>query len=140
MSDTTPRWKYRFANYRRAFTLLREAVEKEEPLSQLEKEGLIQRFEYSTELAWKTMKDYLESEGMVLDQITPRTVIRSAFEAGIISRGETWQKALDARNLMSHTYDLKVFEQAIAEIKSSYLSAYGELYEFLMAKDLDGGR
>ncbi len=139
MSDPTPRWKYRFANYRRAFTLLREAVDKEEPLSQLEKEGLIQRFEYSTELAWKTLKDYLESEGLVLDQVTPRTVIRSAFEAGVIRQGEVWQKALDARNLMSHTYDIKVFEQVIADIKAGYLSAFEELYDFLMAKDMGEG-
>jgi nucleotidyltransferase substrate binding protein (TIGR01987 family) len=140
MSDQTPRWKYRFANYRRAYTLLREALDQGEPLSQLEKEGLIQRFEYSTELAWKTLRDYLECEGLVLEQITPRTVIRSAFEAGIISQGETWQKALDARNLMSHTYDLKVFEQVIADIRSSYLSAFEELYDFLATKDMGGDR
>jgi nucleotidyltransferase substrate binding protein, HI0074 family len=138
MTDQSPRWNYRFANFRRSFGLLREALERDEPLSQLEKEGLIQRFEYCTELAWKTMKDYLESEGLVLDQITPRTVVRSAFEAGLIRQGEAWQKTLDARNLMSHTYDFAVFEQVIADIRASYFGAFDELYEFLMAKDMEG--
>lgn len=79
----TPRWKYRFDNFRRALALLREAME-QETLSQLEQEGAIQRFEYTMELAWKTLKDYLESQNVVFDTITPRTVIRKAFEAGII--------------------------------------------------------
>ncbi len=88
MTDPTPRWQYRFDNYRRAFALLREAIGQERPLNQLEKEGVIQRFEYTVELAWKTLKDYLESENVVLEQITPRAVIRRAFEAGIIKQGE----------------------------------------------------
>ena len=77
MSDETPRWKYRFDNYKRAFTLLREAIESidEKELSQLEKEGLIQRFEYTMELAWKVMKDYLQSENVIFEHITPRVTI-----------------------------------------------------------------
>ena len=54
----TLRWHYRFDNYRRAFLLLQEAIELERPLTQLEKEGIIQRFEYTMELAWKTLKDW----------------------------------------------------------------------------------
>lgn len=137
MTDSTPRWFYRFDNYRRAFSLLREALETDEPLSQLETEGVIQRFEYTMELAWKTLKDYLESEGVVLEQITPRQVIRRAFEAGIIRQGAVWQKALDARNLMSHTYNLDTFEQVIADLQSSYLAAFKELYEFLLPHRMD---
>lgn len=138
MTDPTPRWHYRFDNYRRAFSLLREAMDQETPHSQLEKEGIIQRFEYTVELAWKTLKDYLESENVVLDQITPRNVIRRAFEAGVIKQGETWQKALDARNRMSHTYNFETFERVIAEIRSGYLAAFDELYEFLLAKRVEG--
>ncbi len=137
MTDQTPRWYYRFDNYQRAFTLLREAIEQETPLTQLEKEGVIQRFEYTMELAWKTLKDYLESEGVVFDQITPRAVIRRAFEAGIIKQGETWQKALDARNRMSHTYNFSTFEQVIADIQSDYLAAFDELYEFLLTQRIN---
>lgn len=136
MHDTTPRWRYRFTNYQRAFLLLREAVEASEDseLSQLEKEGLIQRFEYSMELAWKTMKDYLESENVLISQVTPRNVIRKAFEAGIISDGQVWMDALDARNKMSHTYDFAQFEAVIADIKKSYLEAMEGLYDFLLTQ------
>ena len=122
-----PRWEYRFDNYKRAFILLREAMEKE-TLSQLEQEGVIQRFEYTMELAWKTMRDYLESQNVVFDQITPRAVIRQAFEAGLVKDGETWQNALDARNKMSHTYNFETFEKVIADIRQHYLAALDALY------------
>jgi nucleotidyltransferase substrate binding protein (TIGR01987 family) len=139
MTDSTPRWCYRFDNYRRAFSLLREAIEQENPLTQLEKEGVIQRFEYTMELAWKTLKDYLESENVVFEQITPRAVIRRALEAGVIHQGEAWQNALDARNRMSHTYNFEDFERVIAEIRASYLAAFDELYEFLLARRIEVG-
>ncbi len=129
------RWKYRFDNYKRAFILLREAME-QETLSQLEKEGVIQRFEYTMELAWKTMKDYLESQNVVFDQITPRAVIRKAFEAGIIKDGETWQNALDARNKISHTYNFETFEKVVTDIRQHYLTVLDELYFFLMQEIL----
>lgn len=136
MNDSTPRWKYRFDNYRRAFALLREAIEEEKPLNQLEKEGLIQRFEYTMELAWKSMRDYLESENVVFDQITPRTVIRRAFEAGIIKEGAAWQDALDARNRMSHTYNFEDFEQVIIDLRARYMAAFDEWHEFLVERSL----
>ena len=137
MTDPTPRWFYRFDNFHRAFNLLREALEQERPLTQLENEGVIQRFEYTLELAWKTLKDYLESENVVLDQITPRAVIRRAFEAGIIRQGEAWQNALDARNRMSHTYNFEVFERVIADLRTTYLGAFDELHEFLQTRRID---
>lgn len=118
-----PRWIYRLDNFIRAFALLREAVETMErrELTQLEKEGVVQRFEYTWELAWKLLKDYLEAEGVALDRITPSFVIKAAFEAKIIVDGEGWMRALDARNRMSHTYNLKDFEAILAEIRAKYL-------------------
>jgi nucleotidyltransferase substrate binding protein (TIGR01987 family) len=113
---------------------LREAIEQEEPLTQLAKEGVARRFTRAVELAWKTLKDYLESENVVLESVTPRAVIRRAFEAGIIEQGETWQKALDARNRMSHTYNLETFERVIADIRTSYLAAFEELSLFLLER------
>lgn len=137
MDGPIPHWCYRFDNYRRAFGLLCEAVEQARPLTQLEKEGMIHRFRITLELAWKSMKDYLESEGVVLEPVTPRNVIRKAFEAGVIRRGEAWQAALDARNSMSHTYSLAAFERVIADIRGAYLAAFDELYEFLLIRRLD---
>lgn len=140
METAKPRWVYRFDNYQRAFILLREAIEsmEERPLSQLEKEGVIQRFEYTWELAWKVMKDYLESQGVILETITPAAAIKAAFAAKLIDRGEKWMNALDARNKMSHTYNLKTFEQIIAKIRSDYLAILDDLYETLLKKSANG--
>ena len=135
-SDMTskPRWIYRFDNYKRAFMLLREAIEimEERPLSQLEKEGIIQRFEYTWELAWKVIKDYLEYEGVTLERITPAYVLRAAFEANIITNGELWMQALDARNKMSHVYNIKKFEEVIEGIREHYLQLFDDLHMSLM--------
>ncbi len=132
--EEKPRWLYRFDNYKRAFLLLREGVEILElrDLSQLEKEGLVQRFEYTWELAWKLLRDYLESEGVALDKITPASVIRAAYAANIIENGEGWMRALDARNKMSHVYNMETFEEVIAEIQSDYLSLLDSLYMSMM--------
>ena len=139
MTDDAPRWLYRFDNYRRAFSLLREAIElmEEKEPTQLEKEGTIQRFEYTTELAWKVMKDYLESENVVFGQITPRAVMRKAFEAKLLEDGEAWMDALDARNKMSHVYDLKSFEIVIEDIRRRYLRAFDALHEKLLEKSVE---
>ena len=139
MNDDIPRWQYRFKNYSRAFTLLREAIEEmdETELKQLEKEGVIQRFEYTMELAWKVMKDYLEYQGVVFEQVTPRAVIRKAFEAKLISDGQAWMDALDSRNKMSHTYNFSRFEEVIKKIQQSYLAAMDEFHFFLLAKEMN---
>jgi len=143
MTDPTPktakpRWLYRFDNYKRAFGLLREAMEAIEtrPLTQLEREGVIQRFEYTWELAWKLIKDYLEHEGVVLDKITPASVIRAAFEAKIITKGEVWMLALDARNKMAHSYNFKHFEEVIERIRISYFNLFDDLHLSMMEKAL----
>jgi nucleotidyltransferase substrate binding protein (TIGR01987 family) len=135
MTAGTPRWLYRFKNYKRAFVLLREAIEAEKELNQLEKEGCIQRFEYAFELAWKTMKDFLEGEGLSLPVITPATVIRAAFEARLIQDGQAWMDALDARNKMSHTYDFSKFEQVVNDVSQRYLAAMEALYMFFLEKE-----
>jgi nucleotidyltransferase substrate binding protein (TIGR01987 family) len=98
------RWKQRFQNFDRAFGLLRVTL-KDGPdsLNQLEKEGVIQRFEFSFELAWKTLKDYMEHGGFVFATITPRQVIKDAFAAKILKDGQVWIDMLDHRNLLSHT-------------------------------------
>ena len=85
------RWHYRFRNFSRAFSLLREALEEEAgTLNQLEREGVIQRFEYTFELAWNLLKDRLEHDGVSLPTVTPRQVIRQAFQAQLIQDGDAW--------------------------------------------------
>ena len=126
------RWKQRFQNFDRAFVLLRSAMEHgPEALNQLEKEGVVQRFEYCFELAWKTLKDYLEHDGFVFTVITPRQVLKDAFAAKILEDGNVWIDMLDHRNLLSHTYSPDTFEQAVEAIDARYLAAITDLHEYL---------
>jgi nucleotidyltransferase substrate binding protein (TIGR01987 family) len=101
------RWKQRFDNFERAFRFLQsELVERPlDDFSDLEQQGLVQRFEFSFELAWKTMKDFLESSGIQINLVTPKAVIKEAFAAKIIDDGQIWIDMMLDRNLLSHTYD-----------------------------------
>ncbi len=129
------RWKQRFQNFDRAFVLLRDALENgPDTLNQLEKEGVIQRFEFSFELAWKTLKDFMEQDGFVFATITPRQVLKDAFAAKILSDGQVWIDMLDHRNLPSHTYNLAKFEEAVKAVHERYLDAFDKLHEFLQAE------
>lgn len=132
------RWRYRFRNFSRAYTLLREATERDvSELNELEREGVIQRFEYTFELAWNTLKDRLEYGGVVLTEVTPRNVIRQAFAAKLVPDAETWTDMLIDRNLMSHTYDFARFEAVIQNIRSRYLSVLDDLYLRVGAEVMD---
>jgi nucleotidyltransferase substrate binding protein (TIGR01987 family) len=128
------RWKQRFANFERALALLAEASSDIAGLTMLEKEGVIQRFEYTLELAWKTLKDYLEAGGLVIAPVTPRQVVKEAFAAKVLADGQVWIDMIDSRNLLSHTYDSGVFEAAAAAISARYLPALKALHIFLNAK------
>lgn len=134
-----PRWRFRFDNYQRAFKLLRVAIEtmEEREFTQIEKEGVVQRFEYTWELAWNTIKDYLELDGVILKTITPGAVLRAAVTAKLIENGEVWMDALDTRNKMAHTYNLKKFEAAIEKIRSNYLALFEALYMRLLEEIAD---
>ena len=139
MADEKKRWQYRFDNFKRSYFLLQEAIDllHEGKLDQLSKEGLIQRFGYCTELAWKTIKDYLENQNVVFAQITPRTVLKEGIATKFLVRGDDWMSLLDARNKMSHTYDFREFEVVIDDIKERYILCFSELYEKLAEEDAD---
>jgi len=127
------RWQQRFANFQRAFLLLREAMERPlSELSQLEKEGVIQRFEYTFELAWKVLKDKMENDGLILDQVSPKAVVRQAYAAKYIDKPETWLRMIGDRNLMSHTYDFVKFEAVIQSIAREYLPMLQDWYMDLL--------
>ena len=129
------RWRQRFSNFDRGFVLLREALERgPAALSALEKEGTIQRFEYTFELAWKLLKDYLECDGMVITPLTPRQVIKDAFAAKLLTDGQAWIDMLDHRNLLSHTYDPSVFQTAVDAIAQRYLPALAGVHAWFMGR------
>ncbi len=128
MSQDT-RWEQRFQNFTRAITLLKEIEALEiDKLSFLEKEGIIQRFEFTLELAWKTLKDKMEFDGILLDKISPKMVLKEAYQAKYINDIDTWLNMINDRNLVSHTYDFETFEQIIPSIQKNYISILNELY------------
>ncbi|MEI8128732.1 MAG: nucleotidyltransferase substrate binding protein [bacterium] len=125
------RWKQRFDNFEKAYFLLKEAVEKKY-LSDLEKEGAIQRFEYTFELAWKTLKDYMAEQGIVAK--FPTEVIKEGFKVEVIKEGEKWIEMLKTRNSTVHEYNQDKFNEIFDNISNKYLTALTELYEFFKEK------
>ena len=133
----TPRWVQRFQNFDGALLLLREGVEllagDVHPIVQ---EGVIQRFEFTFELAWKTLKDYLVWRKVTLERTGPADVIRAAYGTRYVNNGEIWMEALDARNEMSHTYRRQAFERVVGDISSRFLACFEELHEMLVLERL----
>jgi len=135
--DADVRWKQRFDNFDRAVHLLREVCDRGvATLSQLEKEGAIQRFEIAFELGWKVLRDFLEASGLVVSPITPRTVIKEAAGARLLDDAQVWIEMMLSRNLLSHTYDIKVFEEVLADVELRYFAALERLHQHLLAKTL----
>jgi nucleotidyltransferase substrate binding protein (TIGR01987 family) len=117
MKNQDIRWIQRFQNYRQVLSRLTEAVKlsAERPLSELEQQGLIQGFEYTHELGWNVLKDYLEAQGFV-GIIGSKGATREAFKNGLLDDGEAWMDMIKARNLTSHTYKTEVAEDIAKDI------------------------
>ena len=131
------RWKQRFNNFSKAYKLLNSVFKerKIEELSILEQEGVIQRFEYTYELAWKTLKDYLEYNGNLNNiDITARNVFKEAYSAGIIKEQGIFIDMMLSRNLLSHTYDFARFKEIIIKIENDYLNVLEDLHNFFVEK------
>jgi nucleotidyltransferase substrate binding protein (TIGR01987 family) len=119
------RWNQRFQNYRQAFARLTEAVElsRQRALTDLEKQGLVQAFEFTHEMAWNVLKDYLEVQGFG-DIVGSRGATRQAFKDGLIADGETWMDMIKARNQTSHTYNLDVAEGIVHHVLGRFHPAF----------------
>ncbi len=122
------RWKQRFDNYLRAFEILRRAVDlaRQRDLSELEQQGLIQGFEFTHELAWNVLKDYLEETG-ISGIVGSKGATREAFKNGLIVDGESWMEMIKARNLSSHTYNQDIAEEVVTDILSRFFPAFEQL-------------
>ncbi|WP_373515047.1 nucleotidyltransferase substrate binding protein [Persicitalea sp.] len=127
MTNSDIRWKQRFQNFEKALSRLREAIATENP-SDLEKAGVIQVYEFTFELGWKTVKYYLEVNEVVVK--FPREVIKEAFKYGLLD-GEVWLDMLQKRNLMSHTYDEETAELAYNLIVDTYFDAIDQVFQKL---------
>ena len=114
--DPTPRWHYRYDNFHRAHSLLREVVElmQERALTPLEQEGAIQH-----------------------PTVTPAAVLRAAQAAGVIGQGEGWMRMLDTRNKLAHTYDFKAFAAALEAVRQEFLGLLDSLHGRLLDERFD---
>lgn len=129
------RWHYCFRNFSHAFSLLREALDGPiEGLTQLEREGVIQRFEFTFELSWQLLKDRLEYDGALISPVTPRNVIREAASTGLVNDGQIWEEMIEDRNRMSHRFDCDLFEGILGNVRGDYLPAFGELHHRMNAE------
>ncbi|MDR0610364.1 MAG: nucleotidyltransferase substrate binding protein [Planctomycetaceae bacterium] len=129
------RWRQRFQNFSRAIVLLMEIEENTlDTLKPIEQEGFIQRFEYTLELAWKTVKDYLTEQGHVITEASPKPIIKKAFEVGVITDGQVFIDMIEARNLLAHTYDFDRFSAILVKVQKEFLPALKTLYAFLAEK------
>jgi len=125
MKDKDIRWEQRFQNFEKAMAKLFEGVNKNPLLiSDLEKEGVIQRFEFTHELAWNVMKDFFEYQGAT-NINGSRDATREAFKIGLIADGETWMDMIKSRNKTSHTYD----EETAIEIYNKIVTEYYPVLE-----------
>ncbi len=119
------RWSQRLQSYQRALANLTSAVKlrQSRALSELEQQGLIQAFEFTHELAWNVMKDYLQSLGQS-NVIASRDSTRAAFKAGLILSGEIWMDMIESRNLSVHTYNRSTADLLALKISDSYLACF----------------
>jgi nucleotidyltransferase substrate binding protein (TIGR01987 family) len=126
------RWIQRYRHFIQAFDQLKDAVElaKQRDLSKLEEQGMIQAFEYTHELAWNTLKDFLEHQGLQ-HLYGSKDSSREAFKKGLIQNGEVWMDMIKSRNLSSHTYNKDIAEKIVCAIRNNYCYEFSELVNTL---------
>lgn len=122
------RWKQRFQNFERSFIFLSKSC-KLEVYDELQGAGLVQSFEFTFELAWKTLKDYLQEQGLEVQ--FPREVIKQAFAAQLIEDGTLWIEMLDKRNELTHTYNQEQAKKAVQTIRNHYFPPIEQVYQVM---------
>jgi len=125
MSEKDVRWIQRFRNYSKALGQLSKFIEKKE-LNELEKQGLIQAFEYTYELAWNTIKDFFENQGETGIHGS-RDAFRLAFRRGLVENGQTWMDMIKSRSLTTHTYNQEVADAIANAIFNTYYTEFARL-------------
>lgn len=130
MENEDIRWKQRFANFDRAFQRLQEAVFAKD-LNELERNGLVRRFEFTLELAWKTTKDFLEEKGFSFKP-SPKDTFRQAQAAKYIHYAQELIDGLDLRNELSHDYDGHKFASAEIQLRNETFPALRKLHDFFL--------
>lgn len=123
------RFEERKEDLKKATNKLNEALKEE--VTELEIDGILHRFEFTFELAWKTMKDCLENQGIVGKIGSPREILKEAFTAGLIDDGEAWMDMMLSRNELSHLYDEETSREIYEDIKEKYIMEINKLVQKL---------
>lgn len=131
MENKDIRWKQRFQNFEKAFLFFESAVDKGN-YTPIEVGGLVQAFEFTFELGWKTIKDYLYEQGLSTN--FPREAIKEGFQTKIIEDGHTWLQMLEKRNEFAHTYNAIVAKEAVKVIRYNYYPAIWQVYRYFKDK------
>jgi len=128
MSQKDIRWKQRYNNFSDALEQLAQAVliSKQRELNDLERQGLIQAFEFTHELSWNLLKDYIEHQGGQ-QLIGSKDTSREAFQKGLVVDGEKWMSMIKSRNLTSHTYNKKIANEIVQKILNDYYQCFLDL-------------
>ena len=121
------RWQQRFGNFRKALAQLKKFIDKGD-LNELEEQGLIQAFEYTYELGWNVLKDFLLYQGQT-EIYGSRDAIRRAFQLGLITDGEGWMDMYKSRTKTSHTYNKETAREIATAVTSSYYRLFVSLNE-----------
>jgi nucleotidyltransferase substrate binding protein (TIGR01987 family) len=132
--DLDIRWKQRFENFSRAYSLLSNLINKdisnyEDDIKIALQEALIQRFEYTLDLGWNVLSDIITNDGIVILPKSPKNVIKIAFTQGYLNAEQetTWLDMIDMRNVTSHEYNFMKFNAIVEKIRNKYLM---ELHRF----------
>ncbi len=122
-------------NYCAAVERLKEAMEERaaNPDSTVIRDGVIQRFEFTFELAWKSLKEYMEDQGIAPDLTYPKAVLKKAFADGTIDSEQEWLDMLDARNVTSHVYSDEQAAKVVADICDRFMGPLEALARFYAA-------
>ena len=128
--DEDIRWKQRFENYKKALATLKNAVElmQTRELTDLEKQGMIKGFEFTFEMAWNVMKDYLEEQG-ITGIIGSKGAIRHAFNKDLIEEGQIWMDMIEGRNIAAHTYDEEKADKLLKKIQDVFYEQFSAFAE-----------
>jgi nucleotidyltransferase substrate binding protein (TIGR01987 family) len=126
------RWQQRFSNYRKALKQMGGFLEKQN-LNKLEEQGLVKAFEYTFELAWNTLKDFLEYQGFS-EMVGSRDSIRKAFSEQILNDGHVWMRMIESRNKTSHTYNEETAREIVKDVQTQFFPAFCELEQTLMKR------
>ena len=131
------RWRQRLHSYRRALVTLADAADlaSRRPLTPLEQQGLIQAFEFTHELAWNVMKDFLQAQGVTKPLFGSRDSTREAFATGLIADGDQWMAMIASRNRTSHTYNEAVAGQIAQAVLATYVPLFKEFEHAMSAHE-----